>query len=435
MNPESPVVNEEKQTPPAPPAPPERSGGRSSRLWMWIVLLAIAGAGAYYWHSRIEDKTATAPQSGKGRRAGSGAVRVVGARAQRGDIPVYLNALGAVTPIYTVTVRSRVDGELVQVNYKEGEVVHKGDLLVQIDPRPYQVQLEQAEGQLIHDNALLKNARIDLERYKTLWAQDAIPQQQLATQEATVTQYEGTVKTDQAQIDNAKLQLVYCRITSPIDGRIGLRLVDPGNIVHASDSNGLLVITQIQPISVIFTIPEDNLPVIMQKYRAGARLEVDAFDRSNNTKIAQGTLVTVDNQIDQTTGTVKLRAVFSNADNKLFPSQFVNARVLIERKSGVTLLSYAAIQRNTQSTYVFMVKPDNTVTIRQVTQGVVEDGQTEITSGIAPGDVVVTDGVDKLQEGSKVAVTIAGEKPAAGERPAGSAPHSGGGKRGTRKAS
>ncbi|HSM77273.1 MAG TPA: MdtA/MuxA family multidrug efflux RND transporter periplasmic adaptor subunit [Bryobacteraceae bacterium] len=413
MNPQTPTVNEEKDLRPSPP-PPEHEGRSSSRVWIWLLVLILVAGGAYYWYSRRARNTASQAVATAQTKRGGGLVQVVGARATRGNIPVYVTALGAVTPIYTVTVKSRVDGELMQVNYKEGQIVQKGDLLVQIDPRPYQVQLEQAEGQLIHDDALLKNARIDLERYKTLWAQDAIPQQQLATQEATVTQYEGTVKTDQAQIDNAKLQLVYCRITSPITGRIGLRLVDPGNIVHASDTNGLLVITQLQPISVIFTIAEDSLPPVMKKYRAGAHLEVDAFDRSNNTKIAQGTLLTIDNQIDQTTGTVKLRAVFPNTNNSLFPSQFVNARLLVEEKTGVTLLPNAAIQRNTQATYVFFVKPDHSVTIHQVTQGIVEDGQSEILTGVSPGDVAVTEGVDKLQEGTKVGVTIEGETPAPG---------------------
>lgn len=434
MNPQTPTVPEESKPRPALP-PPDHEGRRSSSGWIWFVVLVLIAAGAYYWYSKRAGNAAStaATPSSQGKRGG-GLVQVVAARAQKGNIPVYVTALGAVTPIYTVTVKSRVDGELMQVNYKEGEIVHKGDLLVQIDPRPYQVQLDQAEGQLIHDDALLKNARIDLDRYKTLWAQDAIPQQQLATQEATVTQYEGTVKTDQAQIDNAKLQLVYSRITSPIDGRIGLRLVDPGNIVHAADTNGLLVITQLQPISVIFTIAEDSLPEIMKKYRAGVHLEVDAFDRSNNTKLAQGSLLTIDNQIDQTTGTVKLRAVFPNANNSLFPSQFVNARLLVEEKTRITLLPNAAVQRNTQSTYVFLVKPDHTVTIRQVTQGIVENGETEILSGVSPGDIAVTDGVDKLQEGSKVGIKLAGKTPAAAEDSGQSHTH-GTGTKGQRKSS
>ncbi len=407
MNSPQTTVTEVRQgPPPAPPKVPEHKS--SGKFWVWLVVLALAGAGAYYYFYSRNAAGKSSAQAGQKVRAAP-PVQVVAARAQRGDIPVYLTALGAVTPIYTVTVKSVVDGQLMQINYKEGELVHEGDLLAQIDPRPFQVQLDQAKGQLLHDEALLKNARIDLERYKTLWAQDAIPQQQLATQEATVSQYEGTVKTDQAQIDNANLQLTYSRIKAPISGRIGLRLVDPGNIVHASDANGLLVITQLQPISVIFTLAEDQLPVVMKKWRAGVKLTVDAFDRANTTRLARGTLLTIDNQIDQTTGTVRMRAVFPNTDNGLFANQFVNARMLLEEKHGVALLPNAAIQRNSNSTYVFLVKPDQTVTVRTVTVGVVEAGQSEIVSGIVPGDVAVTDGVDKLQEGSKVGAQIAGE--------------------------
>lgn len=411
MDQQTPTLKEESKSRPTLPAQEPRSRS-SAKGWLWFLLLLAVAAGGYYFYSRNRGPaTNVPPAAGQSRRAGGG-IQVVAAKAVQGDIPVYLTGLGAVTPIYTVTVKSRVDGELMQVNYKEGEMVHKNDLLVQIDPRPYQVQLEQAQGQLMHDEALLKNAHLDLERYKTLWAQDAIPQQQLATQEALVTQDEGTVKTDQAQIDNAKLQLAYCHITSPIDGRVGLRLVDPGNIVHASDPNGLLVITQLQPITIIFTIPQDNLPTVAKRFRAGNRLEVDAFDRSNTTLLAKGALLTIDNQIDQTTATVRLRASFPNTDSSLFPNQLVNARLLVEKKQGITLLPDAAVQRNTQSTYVYLVKPDQTVTIRPITTGIQEGGRTEIVSGVAPGDVVVTDGVDKLVEGSKVGVRVQGGAPA-----------------------
>jgi multidrug efflux system membrane fusion protein len=279
---------------------------------------------------------------------------------------------------------------------------------VEIDPRPYQVQLTQAEGQLIRDQALLDNARIDLDRYQTLLTQNAVPEQQLATQKALVQQDEGAVKTDQGQIDSAKLNLVYCHITAPITGRVGLRLVDPGNIVHAADTNGLLVITQIQPISVIFPIAEDQLPVVLQKMRAGERLGVDAYDREKK-KLATGWLTTLDNQIDPTTGTVKIRATFDNKDNALFPNQFVNARLLVEVKHGVTLVHTAAVQRNSQTTYVYLVKSDSTVTVRPITVGTTEGDDAEVSSGLAPGDVVVMTGVDKLQEGSKVRVQTYGE--------------------------
>jgi len=337
-------------------------------------------------------------------------VPVVGAKARKGDIGVYITGLGAVTPIYTVTLKSRVDGQLMRVLYKEGDVVHQGDLLLEIDPRPYQVQLTQAEGQLIRDQALLDNARIDLDRYQTLLSQNAIPEQQLATQKALVQQDEGTVKTDQGQIDSAKLNLVYCHITAPIAGLVGLRLVDPGNIVHATDTNALLVITQVQPISVIFTIGEDQLPVVLQKTRAGERLRVDAYDRNLTTKLATGWVMSVDNEIDPTTGTVKIRASFDNKDNALFPNQFVNARLLAEEKHGVTLVHTAAVQRNSQTTYVFLTKPDSTVTVRPITIGTTEGDDAEVSSGLSPGDVVVMTGVDKLQEGSKVRVQMYVEK-------------------------
>jgi multidrug efflux system membrane fusion protein len=349
---------------------------------------------------------------------------VVVATAQKGNIGVYYTGLGVVTPIYTVTIKSRVDGQLMTLHYKESETVHEGDLLLEIDPRPYQVQLEQAEGQQRKDQATLDNAKTDLERYQKLWSQNAIPQQQLATQEATVKQDEGVLASDQALIDSAKLNLTYTRVTSPISGRIGLRLVDPGNIVHASDPNGLLVITQVQPISVIFTIAEDQLPPVLKKMRAGQRLRVEAWDRELQNVLTHGLLMTHDNQIDQTTGTLKLRAVFDNKDDALFPNQFVNARLLVEQKTGVTLVPNAAVQRSSHETYVYLVKSDQTVTVRPVTLGTTEGDQTQIASGLAPGDVVVTEGVDKLQEGGKVTPRGVGEKPQVG-KPSGAKPTGG----------
>jgi multidrug efflux system membrane fusion protein len=309
-----------------------------------------------------------------------------------------------------VTVKSRVDGQLMTVHFKEGDRVIKGDPLIEIDPRPYQAIVDQAQGQLTRDEALLSNAIIDVNRYQTLLAQDAIPEQQLTTQRALVTQYQGTVAYDRGLLDAAKLNVTYCHITAPITGVVGLRLVDPGNIVHAADTNAMLVIAQDQPISVIFTIAEDQLEPIIKKIRAGDKLPVDAWDREQKNKLATGTLATVDNEIDPTTGTLKLRAVFDNNDRTLFPNQFVNARLLQQEKTGVTLLPTAAVQRNTNDTYVYFIKPDNTVTIRSIKVGTTEGDQSEITSGVSPGDKVVMTGVDKLQEGSKVNPTLTGGK-------------------------
>jgi len=392
-----------------PDTTPTSSTPIPKKRWrIWLLVLTLLAVGIYFlWAKNSDKKTATATSGAAGRGAGGSFITpVVAANTTKGDIGVYLAGLGAVTPIYTVAVKSRVDGQLMRVHYKEGDIVHQGDLLVEIDPRPYEVQLEQAEGQRIKDQAALDNARLDLARYQTLLTQNAVAEQQLATQKALVAQYEGTVKTDQAQIDSAKLNLIYCHITAPITGRVGLRLVDPGNIVRASDANGLLVITQVQPISVIFTIPEVQVQVILRKIRSGQRLRVDAYDSANKAKIAQGWLTTLDNQIDLSTGTLRLRATFNNEDNALFPNQFVNARLLVEEKHGATLLPTAAVQRNSQMTYVYVVKPDSTVTVRQVAVGTTEGGQAEVTSGLSPGEVVVMTGVDKLQEGSKVTVHL-----------------------------
>ena len=306
------------------------------------------------------------------------------------------------TPIYTVVVKTRVDGQLDAVRFKEGDLVAKGALLAEIDPRPYQVQLIEAQGQHARDQALLDNARVDLTRYQDLVDQNAAPEQQLVTQKALVAQYEGVVRSDEGAVASARLNLTYCGITAPIAGRIGLRLVDPGNIVHASDSTGLLVITQEQPISVIFSIPEDRLAPVLARVRSGAKLTVDAYDRNGRVKLASGTLSTIDNQIDQTTGTLKIRAVFDNRNGELFPNQFVNARLLVEEKTRVTLLPTAAVERNGQATYVWLVKPDSTVTARPITVGVSEGNDTEVTSGLSPGQSVVMTGIDKLQEGTKV---------------------------------
>ena len=415
-----------------PVLPPDGGGKprKSKAKWFWlVVLLLVVGGVLYYYHllpgTRATGDAAASKTSannvGKG-DAGSGRpTPVVATKVVRGDIGVYKTGLGEVTPIYTVTVKSRVDGQLMQVNFKEGDNVHEGDLLVQLDPRPFQVALEQAEGQLARDESLLRNALVDEKRYEGLLQQNAIPEQQMATQQALVEQYQAVVKTDQSQIDSAKLNLVYCRITAPITGRVGLRLVDPGNIVHATDAGGLVVITQMEPMSVIFAISEDDLPAVQQKTRAGVVLRAEAWDRDLKNKLATGVLKTIDNQIDPNTGTVKLRADFDNRDGALFPNQFVNVRLLVEEKHGVALLATAAVQMSSNTYYVYLVKPDSTVTVRRITEGTVEGDQTEVTSGLNPGDTVVMTGIDKLAEGSKVLPHFSGESDKSGAgAPAGS---------------
>ena len=396
----------------APLTKPKPKPTHRRRLWLWILVLFLLALGGYLVWAKITAKQA-ADAAAKATAKGPPPIPVVAATSRKGDIGVYYSGLGAVTPLATVTLRSRVDGQLMTVHYREGDTVHKSDLLVEIDDGLYQAALTQAEGQLIRDQAALENARIDLARYQQLAPQKAIPEQQLATQQASVHQDEGVVKLDAGIIESAKVNLAYCRISAPLSGRVGLRLVDLGNIVHAADTNGLVVITQMDPISAIFTISEDQLQVVLKKMAGGQALEVDAYDRDGKTKLAQGSLTTLDNQIDPATGTLKLRATFANPKGRLFPNQFVNARLLVQEKRGVTLVPTAAVQRNSQATYVYVVKADSTVTVRPITLGTTEGDDSEVTTGLAPDEVVVMTGVDKLQEGSKVSAQIPSANPPA----------------------
>ena len=397
-----------------------------SRWWLWVLVIAGVVVAIWYFRgSRNPSQAAdpSAPAGSRKGRAGAGGggnfvVPVVVAAAHRGDLPVYFNGLGNVTAYNTVTVRSRVDGQIVNVAFKEGQYVHEGDLLVQIDPRPFQVQLEQAQGQLAKDQAQRKDAQVNLERFQLLFKEGVIPQQQLDTQAALVGQFDGAITSDQSQIDNAKLQLSFSHVTAPISGRVGLRLIDPGNIVHATDANGLVLITQLQPIAVLFSLPQDQLPQVNAKLRAGVQLTVEAFNRDNTEKIATGKLLTIDNQIDTTTGTYRLKSVFDNTDNALFPNQFVNVRLFVDTKHDLTIVPSPAIQRGPQGTFVYIVGSDDTAKIRPVTIALTTGNSIGLSSGLDGGDVVVIDGQDKLQDGSRVnpTMTTTGTSGSAGPR-------------------
>jgi membrane fusion protein, multidrug efflux system len=356
--------------------------------------------------------------------AAPGAVSVAIAQVQRQDVPVYLTGLGAVTAFNTANLKSRVDGQIMKVNFQEGQNVKEGDLLIEIDARPYQAQLEQMQAQLFRDQAQLRDAKLNLDRYTTLIPSGSIAQQQVDTQKALVDQLDGTVRTDQAQIDTAKLQIVYCHITAPFSGRVGLRQVDPGNIVHAADTNPMLILTQLQPIAVIFWLPQGFLPQIVQQMRKGT-LEVDALDPDKKTKLAEGKLLTIDNEIDPTTGTAKFKAVFDNKDNQLWPQGFVNVNLLVETRRNSTVVPTAAIQRGPQGTYVYAVNADKTVQDRAVTVSLTQGDTTVITSGLNPGDTVVTDGQDKLQRGSSIEPRGAGPSGGASINTGGHTPTSG----------
>lgn len=410
------------------PAPPRsRKPKKRGLIWVVFLLMVVGVAGYAVW--RASHPAPVVRGAGGGGRGGGrggallGPVPVVVAKVTRSSIPVYLNGLGNVTAFYTVTVKSRVDGEIMKVDFNEGDLVHEGQVLIEIDPRPYQVQLEMAEGTLARDQALLSNAKVDFERYRTLLAQDAIPKQQLDTQTALVAQYEGNIKQDTANIDSAKLNLIYAKVTAPITGVLGLRLVDPGNIVHASDANGMIVITQLQPIAVLFTIPEDSLPQVTQKLRAGAHLPVVAYNRDNSKQLAFGTLMTLDNQIDSTTGTSRLKAVFENTDNALFPQQFVNIRLLVDTLGNQQVVPNVAIQNGQQGTFVYVVDDDSRVHLKTVQVGIATDTVSQILGGISDGDRVVVDGTDRLIDGARVRVRKAGEL----SNPPGFDPTAGGG--------
>jgi multidrug efflux system membrane fusion protein len=382
--------------------PPRTRRSRSRLIIPLIVIIAAGGGLAWWWQTHHAPQPAGRGAAG---RNGQTAAQPVGAATiDTGDIRIILNELGTVTPLATVTVKTQINGQLTEVAFKEGQMVNKGDFLAQIDQRPYQVALEQAQGLLAHDTGLLQQAQTDLKRFTLLGKQDSIAQQQVDDQRFLVVQDQGSVQSDQAQIDSAKLNIAYCHIVSPVTGRIGLRLVDAGNYVQTSDASGLVVITQLQPISVIFTVTEDNLPQIMQRLHAGATLPVDAYDRSNTTQLATGEVATVDNQIDTTTGTVKLRAMFPNENESLFPNQFVNARLLVDTMQNTVRVPVPAVQQGAPGTYVYVINQDDTVSVRPIKTGPTDGQFMAVVSGLKAGERVVTDGTDRLREGAKVTI-------------------------------
>ncbi len=367
-----------------------------------LLVLTMIAAGFYFQHSAAAPEAKLSSSGGRGHDEHDAPTVVAVETVAQADFPVYLNGLGTVTALRTVTVRPRVDGELVRVAFSEGQMIKAGELLAEIDPRPFQVLLQQAEGQLLRDEALLKNARIDHERYLTLLEQDSISAQQTVTQETQVKQYQGTVEMDKAQVNNAKLQLSYARLTAPISGRAGLRRIDQGNIVHANDTDGLVVITQLQPVSVVFTLPEDKVQAVIQRRRANEPVSVTAYDRAGKTQLGEGKLLAIDNQIDPSTGTLKLKAQFDNSENTLFANQFVNIKMHLETLRGVTQVSSAAIQHDTQGAFVYVVNPEKTVQLRRVTLGPIEADKAVVLSNLAANEMVVVEGTDRLRVGSRV---------------------------------
>lgn len=391
------------------------AGQRRGGLWALLAVLVLAlGAGYFFWKkpapSGAGAPAATPAGGGRSARFGgvNGVLPVGVAVAKTSDIDVYLDGLGAVTPVATAVVHARVSGTLIAIHFTEGQMVKAGQLLAELDPRPYQVALMQAQGQLDRDTALLNGARVDLKRYQTLAAQNSIPTQTLDTQTALVKQYEGTVLADRGNLDSAKLQLSYSKITAPVSGRIGLRQVDLGNVVQPSDTAGIATITQLQPMTVVFSLPEDNIPAIMKKLRSGAKLTTEAWDRAQTQRLSTGTLLTMDNQVNASTGTVQLKAQFANADFQLFPQQFVNVHMLLDVLHDATAIPVAAVQRSATGQFVYVVKDDHTVTVRNVTTGPTQGDLVAIASGLKPGETVVIDGIDKLREGAKVEPVVRG---------------------------
>jgi multidrug efflux system membrane fusion protein len=394
---EHPVVGPDHQLAAPAPATPQHKG---VRVLVWIVLLLVFAVG-FVLVLRHRDTTKAARPSRRG--AGGGPVTLTTATAQKGNLGVYIDAIGTVTPVYTASITSQVSGPVIAVHYKEGQIVHVGDPLVDIDPRPFRATLLQAQGTLERDQSILAQAQMDVERYRAAWARDAIPKQTLDDQEKVVLQDEGTVKLDQGAVQFDQIQLGYCHITAPFTGRVGLRLVDPGNVVQSTGTTTLAVITQLQPITVIFTIPEDNLGQVQPRLRQRTRLTVDAYDRAAQKQIATGSLITLDNQIDTTTGTVKARASFDNKDSSLFPNEFINARLLVNTLQGATLIPSSAIQHNGAIAFVYLLQ-DGVAHMRTIQPGVTDGGTTEVT-GINPGDVVANSSFDKLQDNSKIIVS------------------------------
>jgi len=401
---------------PAPLSPattPARRRSWVGRIVILLLLAAVAGAGWYWWTHRAAQPAANAARANQTPPQPVGAATI-----DKGNIRIVLNELGTVTSLDTVTVMTQINGQLIEVGFKEGQIVHKGDFLAQIDPRPYQAALEQVQGTLAKDQGLLGQAQADLKRYQTLGRQDSIAQQQLDDQRYLVAQYTGTVQTDQGLVDTAKLNLAYCHIVAPIDGQIGLRQIDPGNYIQTSTTGGVVVIAQMQPISVIFAVPEDNLPEIIKQVRSGgAPLSVEAYDRANVRRLASGTLATLDNQIDTTTGTLKLRAMFDNPDGLLYPNQFVNARLLVDTMKDTVRVPVPAVQRGEPGTYVYLISANNTVTARPVKLGPTDGGFTAVLSGLQAGDRVVTDGTDRLRDGVTVTVPVPATPAASGQPP------------------